>query len=116
MTTNSLRNLEFLQKTVKKRQKMSSTPVENVRQISFFMQNKPNFPHFSTQNDDLTQKQTQFKPNSKPILRQKSWSKPNQTQFVNLSSIGAHLLPCRGPISNINKKFTTLKGVSSDKQ
>jgi hypothetical protein len=24
----------------------TSTPVENVRQINLFMQNKPNFPHF----------------------------------------------------------------------
>jgi hypothetical protein len=31
------------------------------------MQNKPNFPHFSAKNDDLTKKQTQFKPNSNPI-------------------------------------------------
>jgi hypothetical protein len=48
-------------------QSVSSTPVENVRQISFFMQNKPNFPKFSSENDDITQKQTQYKP-KKPIL------------------------------------------------
>jgi len=27
------------------------------------MQNKPNFHHFSTKNEDLMKKQTQFKPN-----------------------------------------------------
>jgi hypothetical protein len=31
------------------------------------LQNKPNFPRFSYKNDDVTRKQTQFKPNSKPI-------------------------------------------------
>ena len=50
----------------------SSTNVENIRQIRLFMQNKPNFPQFSPENDDLTQKQTQYKPNSKP----------KQTQFL----------------------------------
>jgi hypothetical protein len=49
------------------------------------MQNKPNFPHFSPENDDFAKKQTQFKPNSNPIkanfgpiLRV---SKAKQTQF-----------------------------------
>jgi len=63
-----------------------STEVENIRQINLFMQNKPNFLHFSLKNEDFTEKQTQskpilaqksgwqsqFKPNSKPILGQKS--------------------------------------------
>jgi len=31
------------------------------------MQNKPNFLCFSTENDDFTQKQSQFKANSNPI-------------------------------------------------
>jgi hypothetical protein len=44
-----------------------STKVENIRQINFFMQNKPNFPHFSLENDDCAKKQTQYKPNSNPI-------------------------------------------------
>jgi len=44
-----------------------STKVENIRQIRLFMQNKPNFLYFSPENDDFTKKQTQFKPNSKPI-------------------------------------------------
>jgi hypothetical protein len=67
------------------------------------MQNKPNFPCFSPENNDATQKQTQFKANSNPIqtqfwpnnqcsLENKANSNPNQ----NLSSIAAHLLPCRG--------------------
>jgi len=42
------------------------------------MQNKPNFPRFCAKNEDFVQKQTQFKPNSKPI---KANSKPKQTQF-----------------------------------
>jgi hypothetical protein len=49
------------------------------------MQNKPNFPLFSPENDDFTEKQTQFKANTNPILVQKSRGqsqfKPNQSQF-----------------------------------
>jgi hypothetical protein len=41
----------------------TSTPVENVRQIRLFMQNKPNLPHFSPENEDLMKKQSQNKPN-----------------------------------------------------
>jgi len=45
----------------------SSTPVENVRQIRLFLQNKPNFPPFFTQKQRFHQKtnpiQTQYKPN-----------------------------------------------------
>jgi len=44
--------------------KLPSTLVENIRQIDFFLQNKPNFPCFSTENACLAKKQTQFKPNS----------------------------------------------------
>jgi hypothetical protein len=51
----------------KKRGSKTYTLVENVRQINLFMQNKPNFPHFSLENDDFDKKQTQFKPNSNPI-------------------------------------------------
>jgi len=40
-----------------------STLVEIVRQIRFFMQNKPNFPHFSLKNACLAKKQSQFKAN-----------------------------------------------------
>ena len=62
---------------------IDSTGVENVRQISFFMQNKPNFPHFYPENEDNAKKQTQFKPNSNPILaknrRWQSQFKPKQT-------------------------------------
>jgi len=50
-----------------------------------FMQNKPNFPLFSPKIEDFIKKQTQFKPNSNPILAQKSgWqtqTNPIQTQF-----------------------------------
>jgi hypothetical protein len=62
-----------------------STIVENVRQINLFLQNKPNFRPFRPENEDFTEKQTQYKPNSKPILAQKSGgqsqTKPIQTQF-----------------------------------
>ena len=44
--------------------KWNSTPVENIRQISLFMQNEPNFPNFSPKNDGLTKKRTQTNPNS----------------------------------------------------
>jgi len=64
--------------------KANSTQVENVRQIRLFSQNKPNFPHFSPENDDFTKKQSQFKPNSNPIkanfgliLRVAKPNKPN---------------------------------------
>ena len=42
---------------------MSSTPVENVRQIGSFLQNEPNFLSFSPKNEDSTKKQTQTNPN-----------------------------------------------------
>jgi len=38
-----------------------------VRIYKLFMQNKANFMRFSPKNDDFTKKQSQFKPNSKPI-------------------------------------------------
>ena len=44
---------------------------------SVFIQNKPNFRLFQPQNEDVTQKQTQFKPNSKPICQKdKNDAKP----------------------------------------
>ena len=46
---------------------MPSTYVERTLQINLFMQNKPNFPHFSLKNEDFTKKQTQYKANSNPI-------------------------------------------------
>jgi hypothetical protein len=62
-----------------------STPVENIRQISFFMQNKPNFPHFSPENADYAKKQSQYKPNLNPIKANfgpiSRVSKAKQTQF-----------------------------------
>jgi hypothetical protein len=59
-----------------------STSVENVRQISLFLTNKPNFSHFSPKNEDFTKKQTQFKPNSKPILGQYQGWHP-KSQIIN---------------------------------
>jgi len=96
MNNETLKNLEFIRTTglwslpsivthLLPCRGTPFTPVENIRQISFFMQNKPNFPHFSSENEDCTEKQTQFKPNSNPILAQKSgWQtqfKAKQTQF-----------------------------------
>jgi len=46
--------------------KHSSTTVEIALQISSFLTNKPNFPHFSPKNDDFTKN----KPNSNPIQSQ----------------------------------------------
>jgi hypothetical protein len=49
------------------------------------MQNKPNFPHFSTKNEDSTKKQTQYKPNQSQFWPKnqggKANSNPIQTQF-----------------------------------
>jgi hypothetical protein len=39
------------------------------------MQNKPNFPYFSPENEDYAEKQTQFKPNL-------SQNKPKRTQSL----------------------------------
>ena len=58
-----------------------STPVENVRQIRLFLQNKPNFPRFSTNNEDFTKKQTQFKPKQTQFWANIKGSKAKQTQF-----------------------------------
>ena len=49
------------------RYSIHSTKVENVRQIDFFLQNKPNFPHFYPENEDYAKKQSQFKANTNPI-------------------------------------------------
>jgi len=100
---------------------MASTPVENVRQIRLFMQNKPNFPHFSLKNDVFSKKQTQFKPNSNPIKanfspisRVAKPNKPKQTQFLTLDMSSPalefilgrpYLLFCRG--SGVKPKITS---------
>jgi len=54
------------------------------------MQNKPNFPLFSPENEDFTKKQTQFKPNSNPIkanfgpkTRVANQNKPNSNPISN---------------------------------
>jgi hypothetical protein len=71
-----------------------STPVENIRQINLFLQNKPNFPHFSLENEDFAKKQSQFKPNSNPIQTQfwpknqggkakQTQNKPNSNPIIN---------------------------------
>jgi len=59
-----------------------STGVENIRQIRLFMQNKPNFPRFSAENDDFTKRQTQFKPNSNPISETKNESYCAESSFT----------------------------------
>jgi hypothetical protein len=62
-----------------------STFVENVRQITLFLQNEPNFMCFSPKNKDITKKRTQFEPNLKPNEPNKAKNKPNskpiQSQF-----------------------------------
>jgi hypothetical protein len=67
---------------------MPSTPVENIRQIRLFLQNKPNFPHFSPENEDCAKKQTQNKPNQSQFWAnfrgEQSQTKPIQSQFQTL--------------------------------
>jgi hypothetical protein len=58
-----------------------STSVENVRQINLFLQNKPNFPHFSPKNEDFTKKQTQNKPNQSQFWANIKGGKAKQSQF-----------------------------------
>ena len=53
----------------------------------YFMRNKPNLCVFWAVSGDCEEKQTQFKPNSKPIQTQ---NKPNQTQSNPISNF---LLP-----------------------
>ena len=77
MNNETLKNLEFIQVSSNLLAykvpityvpiRHHSTGVENLLQISLFLQNKPNFPHFSTENEDYAKKQTQFKANSNPI-------------------------------------------------
>jgi hypothetical protein len=86
----SVKNIENVVISVQKLTQMASTGVENIRQIRLFMQNKPNFPHFSLKNDDFTKKQSQFKPNTNPIqtqtnpiLAQKSgWRSQTNPNFI----------------------------------
>ena len=57
-----------------------STTVENLLQISSFLPNKPNFPHFSPENDDFAKKQTQFKPNQSQFWPKNQGGKAKQSQ------------------------------------
>jgi hypothetical protein len=73
----SLKNIENVVISVQKITQMRSTPVENVRQIRLFMQNKSNFLHFSPENEDFDKKQTQFKPNQSQFWPKNRGSKAN---------------------------------------
>ena len=64
----TVKNIENVVISVQKLTQIHSTGVENVRQIRLFLQNKPNFPRFSTKNEDYAKKQTQFKPKFYPRL------------------------------------------------
>jgi hypothetical protein len=69
------------------------------------MQNKPNFPPFRPKNEDFTQKQSQFKANSNPILAQKQgWQ--TQTNPIFAQKLGGK--PKTKPISTRN--FRPAKG------
>jgi len=70
-----------------------------VRIYKQFMQNKPNFPHFSLENACLAKKQTQFKPNQSQFQPKNEGGKAKQTQFYPRFKLT--LLSCRGskPIS-----------------
>jgi len=76
-----VKNIENAVISVQKLTQIHSTGVENIRQISFFMQNKPNFPHFSTENKDFTKKQTQFKAKQSQFWPKNQGGKAKQTQF-----------------------------------
>jgi hypothetical protein len=60
MSTNRPSSIIYRQSSSAFCRAIPSTPVENVRQINLFMQNKPNFPHFSPEKEDFAKKQTQF--------------------------------------------------------
>ena len=78
LNTHKHRQSSYLRAYYLRAYKAHSTIVENVRQISLFLQNKPNSPivqldvtYLSTMNytisqSDESQKQSQFKPNTKP--------------------------------------------------
>jgi len=52
------------------------------------LQNKPNYPRFSPENNDFTKKQTQFKPNQSQFWAKNQGGKPKQTQFEPNQSYG----------------------------
>ena len=104
----TVKNIENAVIFVQKLTQIDSTIVENVRQISFFMQNKPNFPHFSPENEDCAIKQTQFKPNTKPIkanicLKIRGQTQTNPIPEVLMSLIWSHNIS--GPFENSSGKF-----------
>ena len=56
------------------------------------MQNEPNFPHFSTKNNDKAKKQTQFKPNQSQFWLKNKGNKaktnpiyPELVEWINYS-------------------------------
>ena len=59
--------LAGVQRSIRQKKPLKSSIILNA-----FMQNKPNFRRFCTANDDSTQKQTQFKPKTKPFLPPKT--------------------------------------------
>ena len=121
MNADSFKNLDFLPKILLRMLNMSfihSTPVENIRQISLFMQNKPNFPHFSPENEDYAKNKPNSNPiqtQSKPILGQyQGWQSQFKPNFLSsmsasllwsLSSVGAYLFFCRGSGTKTNTIF-----------
>jgi hypothetical protein len=95
-----------------------STEVENVRQIRLFLQNKPNFSAFFTQKPRFHKKtnpiQTQFEPNSKPILGRYQGGKANSKPIVSKVKINAFswIMNLTIIYSDLLAKFTTLKGAN----
>jgi hypothetical protein len=77
----TVKNIENVVISVQKLTQTHSTIVENIRQINLFMQNKPNFPHFSPENEDFAKKQTQNKPNQSQFWAKNQGGKAKQTQF-----------------------------------
>ena len=72
----------------------------------------PIFPDFSTKNNDSTEKQTQFKANSNPILAQKQGSimRTNPIQSQSCPRLVLTLLFCRGsnPKTNLSIVYPEL--------
>ena len=82
--------------------KAFSTFVERTLQIHLFMQNEPNFRHFSPENDDYAKKRTQFK--------------PNQSQFIKRQKMMQSSYLQRVKKINLNWGFVTTKPIKANNQ
>jgi hypothetical protein len=111
----TVKNIENVVISVQKLTQMPSTSVENVRQINLFLQNKPNFPHFSLKNEDFTKKQTQFKANSNPIFNPRCeltcFPVGGKANFGPISKVAKPIQTQTNPISHPSSFFHLLSSV-----